>query len=418
MILFENDGEIDIRAVTTFGVSSKEGDNPIGMFGTGLKYAIAILLREGCDVSIFIGEDLYDFSARPERIRVDDFNTVWMRSYAFAEDEGGDVCAMEPVDTRLGFTTHLGVNWELWQAYRELYCNCIDEGGRVIDEFDDEDLEGEKGKTKVMVEGPKFDAIHRERDEFILNPGSLGNWAMAGEAHGYVRHAGNRIFYRGMRAMETSKPCMLLWNITRETMLTEDRTIRFDFEAKRRICNTIVQAEDEDWIRQLVTADESWFESDLDYTHSTAIAGECFKTVVRQEMEQNPTKVNRSAAAAVKVNVVDILPTQSTVTLSKMNQKRLAKATEFCQDMLGMDPYRYDIIIVDRIDDGIHGLAANRRIYLTTEAIERGTHYLASTLWEEYVHLHHGFKDCSREMQTFLFDKVITLCEELQGEPL
>ena len=47
MIVFENPGEIDIRSISTFGVSVKEGDNPIGFFGTGLKYAIVVLLRTG-----------------------------------------------------------------------------------------------------------------------------------------------------------------------------------------------------------------------------------------------------------------------------------------------------------------------------------------------------------------------------------
>ena len=34
-IIFENPGTVDLRAVTTFGVSVKESDNPIGYFGTG-----------------------------------------------------------------------------------------------------------------------------------------------------------------------------------------------------------------------------------------------------------------------------------------------------------------------------------------------------------------------------------------------
>jgi len=42
-IIFHNQGELDIRAVTTFGLSVKKNDNPIGYFGTGLKYAIAAL---------------------------------------------------------------------------------------------------------------------------------------------------------------------------------------------------------------------------------------------------------------------------------------------------------------------------------------------------------------------------------------
>jgi len=43
MIVFENQGEIDLIAFTPFGVNTKETDSPIGFFGTGLKYATAVL---------------------------------------------------------------------------------------------------------------------------------------------------------------------------------------------------------------------------------------------------------------------------------------------------------------------------------------------------------------------------------------
>jgi hypothetical protein len=43
---------------------------------------------------------------------------------------------------------------------------------------------------------------------------------------------------------------------------------------------------------------------------------------------------------------------------------------------------------------------------------------VASTLIEEFLHLRHGWKDMSRELQTFLFDKLVSLGEELNGEPL
>lgn len=58
-IIFHNPGELDIRAVTTFGLSVKKSDNPIGQFGTGLKYAIAVALRHGCDVEICAGRERY-----------------------------------------------------------------------------------------------------------------------------------------------------------------------------------------------------------------------------------------------------------------------------------------------------------------------------------------------------------------------
>ena len=55
MIRFHNFGELDLLALRTFGLHAKESSSAIGQFGTGLKYALAVLMRNGCDVSIRAG---------------------------------------------------------------------------------------------------------------------------------------------------------------------------------------------------------------------------------------------------------------------------------------------------------------------------------------------------------------------------
>lgn len=113
MIVFETNGEIDVAAITTFGVSVKVGDNPIGMFGTGLKYGVAVLLRTGHRVTGFIGEEPIEFSTRRQLIRGRAFEVVELR-----RGDGQPESA--------GFTTDLGKTWQVWMAYRELYCNARD----------------------------------------------------------------------------------------------------------------------------------------------------------------------------------------------------------------------------------------------------------------------------------------------------
>ena len=70
MIIFENDGLIDKRSITTFGISSKENSSAIGYFGTGLKYAIAILLRENINITIYIGNERLEFTKEKELERI------------------------------------------------------------------------------------------------------------------------------------------------------------------------------------------------------------------------------------------------------------------------------------------------------------------------------------------------------------
>ena len=55
MIHFRNPGAIDLRALTTFGLSSKAGQDKIGRFGTGLKYATAVIARHGGAMTITSG---------------------------------------------------------------------------------------------------------------------------------------------------------------------------------------------------------------------------------------------------------------------------------------------------------------------------------------------------------------------------
>jgi len=113
MLLFENKGLIPEATITTMGVNAKIGDNPIGQFGTGLKYAIAIVLRLGGMITIYRGQKKLEFSLKTEIIRDKKFQIVCMNG------------------RKLGFTDQLGLHWEAWMAYRELASNVKDEGGTV-----------------------------------------------------------------------------------------------------------------------------------------------------------------------------------------------------------------------------------------------------------------------------------------------
>ena len=58
MLSFYNAGIINEISITTFGINAKNDDSAIGYFGTGLKYAIAVLLRNGHEIKIKSGLNL------------------------------------------------------------------------------------------------------------------------------------------------------------------------------------------------------------------------------------------------------------------------------------------------------------------------------------------------------------------------
>lgn len=111
MISFLTPTLLPIEAATTMGVSVKESDHAIGKFGTGLKYAIAGVLRLGGSVTIYVDGERHAFRAVPTTIRE--------RSFCIVHHNG----------VPCGFTTDLGKHWEPWQLFRELASNALDEGG-------------------------------------------------------------------------------------------------------------------------------------------------------------------------------------------------------------------------------------------------------------------------------------------------
>lgn len=118
MLTFWNPTTLDLRLITTFGASVKTDDASIGYFGTGLKYAIAGVLRMGGNISLTTPEGTFQFSEKSETIRGKTIPCVYME----AEDRTLTPC---------GFTTELGRNWTPWMIYREFWANMRDEHGSM-----------------------------------------------------------------------------------------------------------------------------------------------------------------------------------------------------------------------------------------------------------------------------------------------
>jgi len=403
---FTNAGEIDPRLITTMGVNVKDdgdGTSPIGYFGTGLKYAIAVLLRNDCDVTILSGYHRYDFFSFPEILRGKSFDFISM-----VEDGGPS--------QRLGFTTELGKNWEPWMAYREILCNCWDEQGR--EEKFDEMPDCEPGITRVLINGRDVWKAHNSRHEWMIEKGARPLF----EAPGLVQifpGTGQAFFYKGIKVGQWQKSAQFKYNILGDLALSEDRQVYSTYEAQRCIAVAIEgHLKDPQLLRQLLVADRETFERDeLDFDWSND-ASEEFLTTVKELIPTSLGALNRTVLHFYAKRARDEVEVQS-VGLTTVEQMMLDKALQFLSGM-GY-PVSAPITIVESLGDPlIHGLAhtGQARIYIPKDTFGKGTKYLASTLLEEHLHIEKKLWDQSRELQTWLFDKVISLGEELSGEPL
>ena len=390
-IVFRNKGVIDPRSISTFGVSSKEGEGAIGFFGTGLKYAIAILLRNGCSITIYAGLKKLEFGTRKEKVRVDDFTFVTMNRKA------------------LGFTTEVGKTWEVWQAFREIYCNTLDEKGEFFS--CQQAPEPAEGETMIVVSGDPFVKAWNERADIVLEGEPLLTLEGLEVRHGESEH----IYYRGIRALRLSKPSMFTYNLTSTIELTEDRTIKHAFYADHFVQRGLSKAADKHVLQRVLTCPDSGYEHSLNFANSAP--SEEFKGLVRLLNRQFNKNLNRSAIEACKESIFDGLENLESTPLNAIDSARMTKAIDFCRS-IGFTVDDYPIIVTDFLGEGVLGRAHDERIFISTRVLMQGTKQLAATLIEEFIHLRHKLRDETYAMQTYLFDVIVSLGEQVHGEPL
>ena len=415
MIIFKNKGVIDPRAIKTFGVNVKEDSaSAIGYFGTGLKYAIAVLLRHGCTISIHSGGDNYTFDLGETTIRGKNFKIVRMN-----EEE-------------LGFTTELGKKWEMWMAYRELYSNALDEGGHAEQTDDLTALMVGPNDTAVMVEGAEFEEVHTLRDMYFVDHDRRQQVLANGQCQAFKKMYNNMdegiLFYKGVRVGLTSGPAQFDYNFTGGIDLTEDRTMRWPFQARYYITGLFLSMEqNKDLLSEFIMLDNgmaSNFEQRTDYTSTWYGPPEPSKfwldTVGELRKKNADTGMNPTAIVLhKKFREKTVLPTVS-VPLNEIEATQLEKAKTFCKETLQMDLDKFPCIVAEHLGNNGLGLADmdNNIMYIAKKCFQKGTKQVAAAIVEEYTHLDTRCRDESFEQKWAYLDTILTLGERIQGEPL
>lgn len=396
MIKFSNPGEIDILALTTLGVNAKSGDSPIGYFGTGLKYAIAVLLRNGQGIEVWSGQMRVRFTSAISQVRGKDFGFVYMSTN-------------DDPPLRLGFTTELGKNWTLAHAYRELHSNCLDEGGTGgVETGAGHRCVPKAGETNIFVAGTEFAATHRDRYTFLLDPSR----PRIASTEGLEIYPGRSktIFYRGIAACALAQESLHTYNITAEHTLTEDRTLAV-WDAQWHIARILAgySAIPSHIISDAVGAPEKSFEAGLNYSYSTP--SQEFLATTRKVMELRPAAANRTAIAKLYATEGSPEPRYVDVPMTAEWTMALHSAIAFCE-ACGFAVSRYKIRVVASLGENVLAMASHGTIYLTPVCIERTL--LREALIEEFLHLDRKVGDFTREMQDLLFAQIVRLGTALQ----
>lgn len=409
IISFQNEGAIDMRAVTTIGVSAKEGDSPIGYFGSGLKYAISVILRSGGSVTVWSGLSRYVFAKAPVQVRGQDFEIITMTEY-------GPGCKVGREPRELGFTTRLGINWEGWQAFRELYCNTIDEAGETI--MDRVGHKPREGATTIHVQGVvDIENAYTNRGAIVLTrePG----WRL----EGVDVHVGesNHIYYRGILAAEMQTSSAYCYNVLHPLVLTEDRTIKHVHLAHMAIARSVALCEDKQFIKEWLSAPRDSFEHKLDLGVVQERPSKAFLDAAEEVARQVELPCNLAVRGLLARYREDPGIQPAMLTAAQDRQMQEAKAIVHA---MGYDISKSPVIVVEHLGVGRLGTVLNKAIVLSKRAFDMGVKTVAGTLLEEHLHLEYQFQDCSRDFQNYLVDRLVTLAVDgveavgKTGEPL
>lgn len=397
MLIFQNPGLIDVIAATTLGISVKEGESPIGRFGTGVKFSIAAVLRGGGSVVIWRGLEAFRFASERVESRGEDFEVVTMNGQ------------------RLGFTTQLGRDWLPWMAFREMASNCRDEGGRYW--LFSEDGQMQVGAlptpdlTTIVVEG--LDEVWPDRGTILLEGEPL--WE---NEHGRAFEGINEFaFYRGVRIFKLPRPSQFTYDVAGTLELTEDRTAKNFWQLEMRVEKLLGGCTDPKLLRRALTAGNMFWEHHMDVPAYGQPSPE-FRAAAREltlgaeTVATLPPKVVESARQSA---AEDLQPGDS-IRLDVPRQQMLERATSMLI-AAGFDVDSFPVIVADTLGAGIHGLAVDGKILLSPLAFDKGTRELAATLLEEFAHLRSGHGDCTRPFQNWLFDQLLIRVERAAGAP-
>lgn len=262
VIIHSTPGHIDPVSFTVFGINAKPNStNPIGVFGTGLKYAIAVLMRHDIKVTLFIGQEEYVFYTQQSDFRGKAFARIRMKK------RKGLLSRWQYFD--LPFTTELGKTWKLWQAFRELHANTLDEGGITAEEYHDpaEATYAKEGRTVFVIEDQRYIDEYLDRDRNFLPEGKKVR--EEGDGRVQVLDAPSKhIYYRGMRIMDLDKEARFTYNFLEHVELTEDRTAKYPWDLEGKIGTYWIESDDDEKVKKAVQAPSTSFEGSMSYAYS------------------------------------------------------------------------------------------------------------------------------------------------------
>jgi len=392
MISFENSGTLDLRSIKIIGLSAKETDNPIGYFGTGFKYAIAILLNNHHTVTIQPGDGTSrKLHTKNASFRHTEYSSIWLD------------------DEELPFTSHLGHSWEFWQSYRELYSNCLDENGKVNNVTFIPPAK--QDVVRIIVQGAAFEKVHYNRDRYFWNH---KNEQQLGEYVSRSRTNPGIIFYKGIRVGEFKDPTNYSYNIFNTQMeLSEDRLLTpwWQNRFSSILSSAVKTSSNEEFITEMLRPAKNTMESqiNLSWFGYDFEDGELFETLAMKEFKRKAFGLNFNVLEEINLYLkqqqsFDAFPLTS-------HDEKIVETVIKQMNQFSMDITQYDVVWNAKLDENTLGCVHNDIIYIGKLSFDRGARDVLSTAIEEFIHRDENAIDYSRDFQDSVLRKLARAIE-------
>jgi hypothetical protein len=414
-IKISNAGEIQPQALHLVGASTKRGDNTkIGQFGSGNKYALAYLLRNGYSVDVYAGESQIQITTEQEQFRDNTFNVIYIDGQ------------------RTSITTEMGKDWQFWQAMREIYCNAIDEGDSSIEYVNS--IVPVAGQTHFYIEAKHEarDFTARFDDYFAQNKRVLFECEL-GRILEKSGTAAN-IYRKGIRCHNSTKTSVYDYDFA-DIPIDENRLVKYYWNVEERLWTLLFRCTNRDVIMQVLhNSDNSdYIEGCVGDIATINAAGcsdefmECLRTInvapkgyagllKPDEVHTHvilPTKIFQSLRGVLDDNQVgDRFKVGRAGNLFRevephpLHQATMSNALEFLSQCRLNIPYQIVFAIFDNPD--YLGCADGERIVISLVCVERGVNECVNTILEEYIHIKYRVLDETRAFQTAIIAEFIT----------
>ena len=260
-ILIQNDGEIESNSFELIGASTKRDQSgKIGFFGSGLKYSIAYMMRNGIEFKIYSGMTELKFTTVDEVLKDQQFKRICING------------------RQTSYTITMGPTWTKdWFVLREIYCNALDESQCLIVK-DTENVQPSEGKTRIFIEltdqlkevSYNWDAYFADERTplFVSNPVytcyiGTGDGSVSTQAVSVFTRTNGTLYRKGIKVYD-SKGLLFDYGFS-AVDINEDRTAKHPSALCYSVYNMFGTFANEDYIKAILRTSGSEDKECIEY---------------------------------------------------------------------------------------------------------------------------------------------------------